>query len=139
MAESPSTHGGAPPDGTALEPTLVRMFSGRGSLGTQRRRIPRGGLLLGREEAVFDDAFDDLQMSIRHAEIRMEDGKVLIRDHGSETGTRLNGQMLIGERALDPGDVLRLGNTLLVYAPAPPSTGVAEPELVGGSAAMAGV
>src|SRR5436309_1151482 len=103
MGDSPTTHGGVPPDGTALEPTLVRMFSGRGSLGTQRRRIPRGGLLLGREEAVFDDAFDDLQMSIRHAEIRMEDGKVLIRDQGSDTGTRLNGQMLVGGSATMAG------------------------------------
>jgi DNA-binding NtrC family response regulator len=32
-----------------------------------------------------------------------------------------------------------LGDTLLVYAPAPPSTGVAEPELVGASAAMVAV
>src|SRR5947207_861403 len=139
MAESPTTHGGVPPDGIVLEPTLVRMFSGRGSLGTQRRRIPRAGLLLGREEAVFDDAFDDLQMSIRHAEIRMEGGKVLIRDQGSEKGTRLNGQVLVGERALEPGDVLRLGDTLLVYAPAPPTSGIAEPELVGASATMAAV
>ena len=139
MGDSLTTHGGVPPDGTVLEPTLVRMFSGRGSLGTQRRRIPRAGLLLGREEAVFDDAFDDMRMSIRHAEIRMEGGRVLVRDHGSETGTRLNGQILVGERALEPGDVLRLGDTLLVYAPAPPTTGIAEPELVGASATMAAV
>jgi len=139
MGDSPTTRGGVPPNGTVLEPTLVRMFSGRGSLGTQRRRIPRAGLLLGREEAVFDDAFDDMRMSIRHAEIRMEGGKVLVRDHGSETGTRLNGQILVGERALEPGDVLRLGDTLLVYAPAPPTSGIAEPELVGASATMAAV
>src|SRR5947209_7462816 len=139
MGDSPTTHGGVPPEGTVLEPTLVRMFSGRGSLGTQRRHIPRAGLLLGREEAVFDDAFDDMRMSIRHAEIRMEGGRVLVRDHGSETGTRLNGQILVGERALEPGDVLRLGDTLLVYAPAPPTSGIAEPELVGASATMAAV
>ena len=139
MGDSPTTRGGVPPNGTVLEPTLVRMFSGRGSLGTQRRRIPRAGLLLGREEAVFDDAFDDMRMSIRHAEIRMEGGRVLVRDHGSETGTRLNGQILVGERALEPGDVLRLGDTLLVYAPAPPTSGIAEPELVGASATMAAV
>ena len=54
--------------------------------------------------------------------------EVLVRDHGSETGTRLNGQILVGERALEPGDVLRLGDTLLVYAPAPPTSGIAEPE-----------
>src|SRR6059058_2361131 len=65
MGDSLTTRGGVPPDGTVLEPTLVRMFSGRGSLGTQRRRIPRAGLLLGREEAVFDDAFEDMRIDIR--------------------------------------------------------------------------
>jgi DNA-binding NtrC family response regulator len=139
MSDVPSAQAGAPMDGTAIEPTLVLTFSGRGNGGTQRRRIPRAGLLLGRDEVVFDDAFDDSRMSVRHAEVRIEAGRVLIRDAGSEFGTRLNGQILVGERALEPGDVLRLGDTLLVYAPASPSTGVAEPELVGASAAMVAV
>src|SRR5256885_8224005 len=110
-------HAAVPTDGTAIEPTLVLMFSGHGNGGTQRRRIPREGLLLGRDAAVFDDAFEDPRMSVRHAEVRIEAGRVLIHDLGSETGTRLNGQLLMGERALEPGDVLRLGDTLLVYAP----------------------
>jgi DNA-binding NtrC family response regulator len=139
MGDALTTHSGVPMDGTAIEPTLVLTFSGHGSGGTQRRLIPRAGLLLGREEVVFDDVFEDSRMSSRHAEVRIEAGRVLIRDLGSENGTRLNGQLLIGERALEPGDVLRLGDTLLVYAPAPPGTGLAEPELVGSSAAMVGV
>jgi DNA-binding NtrC family response regulator len=139
MSDALTTHAGVPVDGTTIEPTLVLTFSGHGNGGTQRRRIPRAGLLLGREEVVFDEVFDDLRMSSRHAEVRLEAGRVLIRDLGSENGTRLNGQLLVGERALDPGDVLRLGDTLLVYAPAPPSAGLAEPELVGASAAMVGV
>ncbi|TMA30124.1 MAG: sigma-54-dependent Fis family transcriptional regulator [Deltaproteobacteria bacterium] len=139
MSDAPSAHASAPTDGTAIEPTLVLTFSGHGNGGTQRRRIPREGLLLGRDEVVFDNAFDDSRMSVRHAEIRLEAGRVLIRDAGSENGTRLNGQILVGERALEPGDVLRLGDTLLVYAPSSPNSGVAEPELVGTSAAMVAV
>ena len=139
MGDAPTTHAGVPMDGTAIEPTLVLTFFGNGNGGTQRRAIPRGGLLLGREEVVFDDAFDDFRMAPRHAEVRVDDGRVLIRDLGSEIGTRLNGQLLVGERALEPGDVLRLGDTLLVYAPASPSSAMPEPELIGTSATMVAV
>ena len=69
MGDVPTTHAGVPADGTAIEPTLVLTFFGHGNGGTQRRAIPRGGLLLGREEVVFDDAFDDFRMAPRHAEV----------------------------------------------------------------------
>jgi DNA-binding NtrC family response regulator len=139
MGDAPTTHAGVRMDGTAIEPTLVLTFFGHGNGGTQRRAIPRGGLLLGRDEVVFDDAFDDFRMAPRHAEVRIDAGRVLIRDLGSEVGTRLNGQLLVGERALEPGDVLRLGDTLLVYAPSSAGSALAEPELVGASATMAAV
>src|SRR5207237_9533283 len=139
MADVPTTRGSAPMDGTAIEPTLVLTFSGRGNGGTQRCRIPRNGLLLGRDAVVFDEPFADSRMSSRHAQVRIEAGRVLVRDLHSEIGTRLNGQLLVGERALEPGDVLRLGDTLLVYAPSSPSSVIAEPELIGGSATMIAV
>jgi DNA-binding NtrC family response regulator len=139
MVATPPTHGSVPMDGTANEPTLILTFAGNGNAGTQRRRIPPAGLLIGRDEVVFDDAFDDPSMSVRHAEIRIEGERVLLRDLGSGIGTRLNGQILVGDRALEAGDVLRMGDTLLVYAPAPPSSGIAEPELVGTSAPMVAV
>jgi DNA-binding NtrC family response regulator len=137
MEDVPTTR--APGDGSTVEPALVLTFAGHGNGGTQRRRIPSAGLLIGRDEVVFDDVFDDPRMSARHAEIRIEGGRVLLRDLGSEAGTRLNGHVLLGERALEAGDVLRLGDTLVVYAPAPPSSGMPEPELVGASAAMMAV
>ena len=139
MGEGPTTRSGATRDGTAVEPTLVLTFAGRGNGGTQRCRIPPVGLLLGRNTLVFDEPFDDSRMSARHAELRIDGGKVLVRDLGSETGTRLNGHVLGGERALEAGDVLRLGDTLLVYALSVPGSGIAEPELVGTSAAMVAV
>jgi len=139
MGEAATPRASVPMDGTAVEPMLVLTFAGRGNGGTQRCRIPRAGLLLGRDAVVFDHPFDDSRMSARHAEVRIDGGRVLIRDLGSETGTRLNGQVLGGERALEAGDVLRLGDTLLVYAPSVPGTGIAEPELVGTSAAMVAV
>ncbi|MFL5411696.1 MAG: sigma 54-interacting transcriptional regulator [Myxococcales bacterium] len=139
MMAGPTTRTSAPMDGTAIEPTLVLTFSGRGNGGTQRCRVPRVGLLLGRDAVVFDEPFHDARMSPRHAEVRIEEGRVLVRDLGSETGTRLNGQLLTGDRVLEAGDVLRLGDTLLVYALSVPGSGIAEPELVGTSAAMVAV
>lgn len=78
-------------------------------------------------------------MSARHAEVRIEAGRVLLRDLGSALGTRLNGQRLVGDRALEPGDVVRLGDTLMVFAPEFESNSEHEPELVGASAGMVAV
>ncbi|GAC1535095.1 MAG: hypothetical protein NVS2B9_00100 [Myxococcales bacterium] len=79
-------------------------------------------------------------MSVRHAEIRIEGGRPFVRDLASDGGTRVNGDALLGKRALNAGDVLRMGDTLLVYAPSAAVT-LAEPasELVGESAALVAV
>src|SRR3954470_2246660 len=129
MGEVSTTRGSAPMDGSAIEPTLVLTFSGRGNGGTQRCRIPRAGLLLGRDAVVFDEPFADSRMSARHAQVRIEAGRVGVRDLDTEIGTRLNGQLLVGGHPLEAGDVLRLGDTLLVYAPSAPATSLPEPEL----------
>jgi len=72
-------------------PTLVWCFA-QGDHGRSRcRRIPREGLVLGQESAVFDVPFDDARLAPRHAEIRREGGEGVVRDLGSSTGTRLNG------------------------------------------------
>jgi hypothetical protein len=54
MGDVSTTRASAPMDSAAIEPTLVLTFSGRGNGGTQRCRIPRDGLLLGRDAVVFD-------------------------------------------------------------------------------------
>ncbi len=55
------------------------------------------------------DAQHDLDVSGRHAEIRVVDGTATIRDVGSSNGTKVNGQPLIAERALFEGDVITMG------------------------------
>lgn len=55
------------------------------------------------------DTEKDLDVSSRHAEIRLVGGTASIRDVGSSNGTRVNGQPLVGERALFEGDVIALG------------------------------
>ena len=55
------------------------------------------------------DTVKDLDVSSRHAEIRLVGGTATIRDVGSSNGTKVNGQLLVGERALFEGDVIALG------------------------------
>src|SRR3954452_17183768 len=128
------------PHDPELVPTLVHAFKDQGRGPTERRRIPKEGLLLGLGAEVFGDPFDDPGMSIRHLQIRMEAGRPFARDLASAGGTRVNGEPLLGERALDAGDVLRLGDTLFVYAPAAAVT-LAEraSELVGDSASLVAI
>src|SRR5258708_14877447 len=122
MGNAPTTHAGAAMGSPAIAPTLVLTFSGHGNDGTQRRSIPREGLLLGRGAVVFDEAFGDSRMSAHHAAVRIEAGPALIPDLGSETGTRLNGEVLLRQHALEPGHVPPPGHTLPRYPPSSPRT-----------------
>lgn len=50
---------------------------------------------------------NDEGVSVHHAELRQEDGKVFLCDSGSVNGTFVNGEKLIGKREVQAGDVLR--------------------------------
>jgi pSer/pThr/pTyr-binding forkhead associated (FHA) protein len=68
-------------------------------------------VLVGRA-AGADVRLPDRAVSIRHATLRVESGaRVVLVDHGSTNGTRVNGQALVAERprALREGDELTLG------------------------------
>jgi DNA-binding NtrC family response regulator len=145
--QSRNSQATAPPPApeVVIQRALVLAFPHDGHRSTQRRAIPRGGLLLGRGAPFFDVPFDDEGMSAQHAEIRTEGGVTVVRDLGSEAGTGLNGQPLRGTHALEQGDVLRMSDTLLVYARSESGEGedelstIAEPELTGSSPSIAAV
>jgi len=130
--------------GALLERALVLAFPHDGHRSTQSCTIPRGGVLLGRGASVFEAPFDDPAMSIQHAEIRIESGTAVVRDLGSAAGTGLNGQPLHDTHALAQGDVLRMGDTLIVYARSAGAdegevSACTEPELTGGSPSIAAI
>lgn len=50
---------------------------------------------------------NDEGVSVFHAEIRQEDGKVYIWDSGSVNGTFVNGEKVSGKREVQAGDVIR--------------------------------
>lgn len=118
-------------------PALLLPFPPPGNGPAQSRAIPGEGILIGRGEKVFEQPFDDPTMTTRHAEVRVHGGQMVIQDLGGGRGTRLNGVPLREPRGLQEGDVLRIGNTTLLYTsrdrllPIPEDRSHGQPELTG--------
>jgi len=58
---------------------------------------------------------DDDALSALHAVLEDYGSGWTVRDLGSRNGTYVNGDRLMGERALHPGDELRVGKTRLMF------------------------
>jgi pSer/pThr/pTyr-binding forkhead associated (FHA) protein len=85
-----------------------------------RRLTVEAELLIGRAVVEDEGRLDDPEISRRHARVtRGEGGRLTIEDLGSANGTFVNGDRLDAPRPLEPGDVIRVGQTQLeVTAPA---------------------
>ena len=81
-----------------------------GPLTGQRLEV-EPALVLGRGNA--DVVIEDPQISRRHALIRAVDGVFEIEDLDSLNGTWVNGSRITSTVRLEPGDVVRLGATVL--------------------------
>jgi len=120
----------------SVAPGLVLAFSAAPDRAVERRRIPPGGLTIGRDLATFASGpLNDPRISRRHAHFATSRGRWTVTDLESRNGVRVNGAPITGAATLSYGDIIRLGDTLLVFAPVgrPPPT---DPELVGQSRAM---
>ena len=78
--------------------------------------LSEGILSLGRRVESPGVSFQDPLMSRRHATVVWdpERGGYLVVDAGSRNGTRLNGER-VPKEVLSPGDVVRIGDTLLLF------------------------
>jgi pSer/pThr/pTyr-binding forkhead associated (FHA) protein len=65
----------------------------------------------------------DGDVSRHHAEIYMSGDTPIIHDLASLNGTRVNGQFVPGEQALQNGDTISIGNLLLVFQMGPDAVG----------------
>jgi len=81
-------------------------------------RIEKETSILGRD-GTCDYIIEDDLVSRQHVRIRIEDAKFIVFDLGSGNGTYLNGQQ-IQKAELQDGDVLTVGETLLLFKDAKP-------------------
>ena len=75
--------------------------------------IEQEELLLGRDLA-NDIAISDPEVSRRHARFFMQNDNVLVEDLGSTNGTFLNGERISSLQQLRPGDVITLGESIVL-------------------------
>lgn len=75
--------------------------------------IEQEELLLGRDLA-NDIAISDPEVSRRHARFVIQNDNVLVEDLGSTNGTFLNGERISSPQQLRPGDVLTLGESIVL-------------------------
>jgi DNA-binding NtrC family response regulator len=102
------------------------------------RRIDLGGRLgIGRREADgVELAIDDAKLSREHASITRVGVIVEIRDRNSRNGTFVNGAR-VAESMLQPGDIVRIGDTVLELGDAPSGAAGGETSLLGTAPAFA--
>lgn len=88
------------------------------TLDKQGRYLPLGKRVnvIGRSEALSMQLLDD-QVSRKHLKIRHEEstGQHLASDMKSHNGVSVNGRKIEEETALKEGDLLRVGNTDLLF------------------------
>jgi two-component system NtrC family sensor kinase len=73
--------------------------------------------LIGRSTEALP--ISDVTVSRRHAELTPDEGKWYLRDLNSANGTFVNGQRISARVELSPGDQIKCGSTLLVFAVTP--------------------
>jgi predicted component of type VI protein secretion system len=57
---------------------------------------------------------NDIQVSRRHAKMELRGSAYLVQDLGSTNGTFVNGRRLSGTQALNPGDTVELGESIVL-------------------------
>src|SRR4051794_39756731 len=85
--------------------------------------VDRSSTAIGRgDTATFRLA--DPTVSRAHCSVEWADGKAILRDSGSKTGTKVNGKAITGDHKLQPGEVISIGTTQMRFereAPPPPA------------------
>jgi FHA domain/Domain of unknown function (DUF1707) len=82
--------------------------------------LPERDVTLGRSRDC-DCVLAEPSVSRRHAELRRDGGRWLLRDLGSRNGTRVNGVRLLDEAEVGPGDRVSFGDARFRLGEAPRS------------------
>jgi len=93
-------------------------------IGEHRMALKPGLFRIGRDP-LCEIRLKAESISRRHASLRVEANRVLLLDHGSRNGVRVNGQRVYGEVEITPGDAIEIGTeTLVLLEPGVRDTGI---------------
>jgi len=99
-------------DGTPSDCRYLIVFEGDSSTLVQ---LPaQGEIIIGRSDAA-GLRLHDSSVSRQHAKVLLGQGHAEIADLGSQNGTRVNGDRVVGSRALISGDVITITAATLVF------------------------
>lgn len=102
------------PGGPAARPVLTWLD---GSRVPRTRELPVSGrLVIGRDPAADVALAWDAAASRRHAAVVVGGGTATLADLGSRNGTFHNGERVVADRPLRPGDLVRCGDTVLAVS-----------------------
>lgn len=76
--------------------------------------LDRPIVTLGRD-AACEVSIDDASLSRHHVQFLCQSDGDYIQDMGSRNGTKVNGELVLSPRLLQPGDALRVGNITIEY------------------------
>ncbi len=74
----------------------------------------RSSLNIGRDPT-NDMVINHPSASRYHAQIKVQSGRYTLFDLNSTNGTFVNGDLVVGSHALEPGDAIRIGSTQMVF------------------------
>jgi VWFA-related protein len=84
--------------------------------GTKKDIDIRDTVTVGRDERNTIGLFKDDGIAQRHAEFIRENGRYVIEDKGSETGTFVNKKKVTGKQTLKDGDIIDVGKATIVFS-----------------------
>ena len=92
---------------------LLKLTIRQGPRLDQTFELHKDVYTLGRE-AGNDIIINDPQVSRHHARLTLQGGSYALEDLGSTNGTFVNGRRITGPTALSPGDMVGLGDTVVL-------------------------
>jgi VWFA-related protein len=84
--------------------------------GTKKEVDIISTVTIGRDERNTLGLFKDSAIDQYHAEVEREDGRYVIEDKGSASGTLVNQEKISGRHALKDGDIIDIGGTRIVFS-----------------------
>jgi hypothetical protein len=99
--------------------SLIRLVIRQGPGAGQATEVQQPVLTIGRSKD-NDLQVDDPQISRHHARLLQQGMVYVLEDLGSTNGTFVNNQRLSAPATIQPGDMIRLGNNVLMDVQTPP-------------------